>query len=118
MAAGVPVIATRVGWIPELVADGINGLLVEPQAPQAIAIAIHTLACDREALARMSAAGRATIAAGYSIGRLAGELCRCVCRPLRRRERSPDRPCLTRQIAQPRVGAARRCGGGSIACGA
>jgi len=76
MAAGVPVIATRVGWIPELVADGINGLLVEPQAPQAIAIAIHTLACDREALARMSAAGRATIAAGYSIGRLAGELCR------------------------------------------
>jgi glycosyltransferase involved in cell wall biosynthesis len=76
MAAGVPVIATRVGWIPELVADGINGLLVEPQAPQAIAVAIRTLACDREALARMSAAGRATIAAGYSIGRLAGELCR------------------------------------------
>jgi glycosyltransferase involved in cell wall biosynthesis len=76
MAAGVPVIATRVGGIPELVADGINGLLVEPQAPQAIAVAIRTLACDREALARMSAASRATIAARYSIGRLASELCR------------------------------------------
>lgn len=73
MAAGVPVIATRVGGIPELVADGSNGLLVEPQAPQAIAVAIRTLACDREALARMSAASRATIAARYSIGRLAAE---------------------------------------------
>jgi len=76
MAAGVAVIATRVGGIPELVADGINGLLVEPRAPQAIAVAIRTLACDREALARMSAASRETIAARYSIGRLAAELCR------------------------------------------
>jgi glycosyltransferase involved in cell wall biosynthesis len=74
MAAGVPVIATRVGGIPELVADGINGLLIEPQAPQAIALAIRTLASDREALARMSAASRATIAARYSIGRLAAGL--------------------------------------------
>jgi glycosyltransferase involved in cell wall biosynthesis len=73
MAAGVPVIATRVGGIPELVAHGSNGLLVEPQAPQAIAVAIRTLACDREALAKMSAASRVTIAARYSIGRLAAE---------------------------------------------
>src|SRR5258705_13658788 len=84
MAGEVRVIATGVGWIPELVADGINGLLVEPQAPQAIAIAIHTLACDREALARMSAAGRATIAAGYSIGRPAGGLCRVCSEPCAR----------------------------------
>jgi glycosyltransferase involved in cell wall biosynthesis len=91
MAAGVPVIATRVGGIPELVADGINGLLMEPQAPQAIALAIRTLASDREALARMSAASRATIAARYSIGRLAaglgrvyGELCARGLRPIAR----------------------------------
>src|SRR5438067_2149347 len=37
MAAGVPVIATRVGAIPELVTDGVNGLLMEGRSPQAIA---------------------------------------------------------------------------------
>ena len=74
MAAGVPAIATRVGAIPEVVADGVNGLLLEPRSPQAIATAIHALGCDREALARMGEASRATIAARYSIGGLAAQL--------------------------------------------
>lgn len=74
MAAGVPAIATPVGAIPEVVADGVNGLLLEPHSPQAIAAAIRTLTLDREALARMGEASRATIAARYSIPRLAGEL--------------------------------------------
>jgi glycosyltransferase involved in cell wall biosynthesis len=74
MAAGVPAIATRVGAIPEVVADGVNGLLLEPHSPQAIAAAIRTLGDDRAALARMGEASRATIAARYSIRRLAGEM--------------------------------------------
>jgi glycosyltransferase involved in cell wall biosynthesis len=74
MAAGVPAIATRVGAIPEVVADGVNGLLVEPRSAQAIASAIRTLAQDRGALARMSEASRATITARYSIRRLAAQL--------------------------------------------
>jgi glycosyltransferase involved in cell wall biosynthesis len=74
MAAGVPAIATRVGAIPDVVADGVNGLLIEPRAPQAIAAAIRTLAGDRAALARMGAASRATVETRYSISRLAGEL--------------------------------------------
>jgi glycosyltransferase involved in cell wall biosynthesis len=76
MAAGVPVIATRVGGIPELVADGINGVLVEPRSAEVIAGAIGRLARDRAALSRLSAAARATIAARYSIERLAADLCR------------------------------------------
>jgi glycosyltransferase involved in cell wall biosynthesis len=74
MAAGLPAITTRVGAIPEVVADRVNGLLVEPRSAQAIARAICTLAEDRAALAGMSEASRATIAARYSIRRLAGQL--------------------------------------------
>ena len=75
MAAGLAVIATPVGAIADLVADGVNGLLIEPRSPPAIAAAIQRLASDRTALAQMSAAARATIVAHYSIDRLADELC-------------------------------------------
>jgi glycosyltransferase involved in cell wall biosynthesis len=75
MAAGLAVIATPVGAIGDLIEDGSNGLLVEPRSAPAIAAAIHRLASDRAALAKMSAAARATIVARYSIGRLAGDLC-------------------------------------------
>jgi glycosyltransferase involved in cell wall biosynthesis len=74
MAAGVPALATRVGAIPEVVTAGVNGVLFEPRSAPAIAAAIRTLTQDRAALARMSEASRATIAARYSIGRLAAQL--------------------------------------------
>jgi glycosyltransferase involved in cell wall biosynthesis len=74
MAAGLPAIATRVGAIPEVVADGVNGVLLEPRSPQAIAAAIHALGRDRDALARMGEASRATILARHSIGGLAAQL--------------------------------------------
>jgi glycosyltransferase involved in cell wall biosynthesis len=48
MAASLPVIATRVGGVPELIEDGVNGLLVDPHAPSALAGAILTLASDAE----------------------------------------------------------------------
>ncbi|HKW36906.1 MAG TPA: glycosyltransferase family 4 protein [Burkholderiales bacterium] len=71
MAAGVPAIATSVGGIPDVVVDGVHGLLVPPRDARGIARAIEKLAADRELLARMSAACRQRIAAGYSIDRLA-----------------------------------------------
>jgi glycosyltransferase involved in cell wall biosynthesis len=74
MAAGVPAIATRVGAIPEVVADGVNGLLLEPRSPQAIATAIRALGADRDALARMGEASHATVSTRYSIGGLAAQL--------------------------------------------
>jgi glycosyltransferase involved in cell wall biosynthesis len=74
MAAGVPAIATRVGAIPDVVTDGVNGLLVAPREPQALAAAICRLSVDRTALARMSEASRATVAGSFSIDRLAAQL--------------------------------------------
>jgi glycosyltransferase involved in cell wall biosynthesis len=75
MAAGAPVIATRVGAVPDVMVDGVHGLFIPPRDPSAISYAITALS-DRELLARMSAACRARIAGGYSIDRLAEELCK------------------------------------------
>ncbi len=51
MAAGLPVVATRVGGVPEMVTDGESALLVPPGEPRAMADAIHRLLTD-ERLAR------------------------------------------------------------------
>lgn len=46
MAIGVPVVATRISAIPELVADGETGLLVAPGDPRALADAMVTMLTD------------------------------------------------------------------------
>ncbi len=76
MAAGTPVITTRVGGIPDVVTDRINGMLVPRRDADAIARAIVELACDPAALGRMSEACRRTIEAGYSIERQSREIAR------------------------------------------
>lgn len=58
MAGGTPVVASRIGGIPEIVIDGETGLLVEPGNPDALAGAIRRLLADRELAARMGAAGQ------------------------------------------------------------
>ena len=47
MAAEVPIVATRVGGVPELIEHNKNGLLVEPKNPEALAFAINQLLRDR-----------------------------------------------------------------------
>jgi glycosyltransferase involved in cell wall biosynthesis len=71
MAAGLVPLATRVGAIPDVVADGVHGLLIESRDPAAVAQAIAALAGNRARLERMSAACRDRIASAYSIERLA-----------------------------------------------
>ena len=56
-AMGVPVIAARVGMLPEIVEDGVNGLLV-PHDPEALAFAVRRLALGLEERDQMSVAAR------------------------------------------------------------
>jgi glycosyltransferase involved in cell wall biosynthesis len=65
-AAGVPVVATRVGGIPDLVAHGETGVLVPPADPAALATAIRSLAEDGGTWARMKAAARVRVARDLS----------------------------------------------------
>jgi glycosyltransferase involved in cell wall biosynthesis len=60
MAAGRPVVATRVAGIPEVVEHDVNGLLVPARDPAALAAALERLAREPETRARLAAAARAT----------------------------------------------------------
>jgi len=58
MLAGRPVVATDVGSVSELVEEGVTGLLVPPNDPEALAGAIRTLLEDPDKRERMGARGR------------------------------------------------------------
>lgn len=59
MEAGKPVVATRVGGVPDLVEDRVTGLLVEPQDPEAFAAAVIELLRDPDRAEAMGRAGQA-----------------------------------------------------------
>ena len=62
MAAGLPIVASDVAGVPTLIADGVNGLLVSPADPSAIAAALDRLIRDGELRRRL-------IANGYTVAR-------------------------------------------------
>ena len=70
MAAGVPVVATRVGGNPEVVEEGVTGLLVPPQDPAALAKAICRLLENPELASRYGRAGKQRIAEQFSLERM------------------------------------------------
>jgi len=74
MAAGTPVVATAVSGIPELVTDGVNGLLVDPEEPAQLADALVALHEDRDLAARLSTEARTTVGERFDGDRLAREL--------------------------------------------
>jgi len=59
MAAGVPIVASDIHGYKQVVQRGVQGLLVEPRKPRALAAALYTLALDPELRDRMGEAGRA-----------------------------------------------------------
>jgi glycosyltransferase involved in cell wall biosynthesis len=70
MAAGVPVVATRVGGTAEVVVDGQTGLLVPPADPPSMARALTRLLDDPALRQRMGAAGRKVVEHRFSVERM------------------------------------------------
>ncbi len=58
MNFGIPVVATRVGGVPEAVINGVTGILVEPGDPRSLAAAINRLLDNHEFARRIGEAGR------------------------------------------------------------
>ena len=52
---GVPIVASRVGAMQDVVEDGVSGLLVEPENPEALAAAVTRLLGDRDLATRLGA---------------------------------------------------------------
>lgn len=67
MALGRPVVATRVGGTPEVVADGVTGLLVEHGDPGALARALAALVSDGERAAELGRAGHRRALSEFSL---------------------------------------------------
>ncbi len=66
MACATPVVASAVGGIPEVVDDGVTGLLVPPAEPKALADAVNRLLDDPGLAAEMGRAGRRRATAEFS----------------------------------------------------
>ena len=73
MQAGLPVVATRTGGIPDVVTDGVTGLLVPPSDPAALGRAIDRVLGSPELARRLADAGRER-AKGYDWNALAGRV--------------------------------------------
>lgn len=65
-AAGVPVVATAVGGTPEVVADGVSGLLVPSGSPERLAEALSRLLSDAELRSKLGDGGRARMRAEFT----------------------------------------------------
>jgi glycosyltransferase involved in cell wall biosynthesis len=69
MSAGLPIVAARIGGLPELVEDGLNGYLFDPGSEHELASAITALARDAQLRARMGAMGRARALENHDLAR-------------------------------------------------
>jgi glycosyltransferase involved in cell wall biosynthesis len=74
MAAGLPIVSTRVGGVSELISDGEHGLLVAPQDPAALADGLGRILSDSDLGARLGAAAQARQLAGHDLDRTIGRL--------------------------------------------
>ena len=71
MLASLPIVATRVSAVPEVVADGDTGALVEPGDAAGLAAAVDRLLSDPDEARRLGAAGRARALEEFSVARMA-----------------------------------------------
>jgi glycosyltransferase involved in cell wall biosynthesis len=74
LAAGRPVVATRVGGVPDVVREGEDGFLVEPGATDELADRLVQLARDPELRERMGRQGRERVLPRYAVDRLVDDV--------------------------------------------
>jgi len=74
LAAGRPAVATRVGGIPDVVRDGVDGFLVDLGDADALADRLADLAADPIRRAEMGASGRARVFERYAVERLVDDV--------------------------------------------
>lgn len=67
MAAGLPVIATRTGAAPDVIQDGVNGMLVDAGSVEQLCAAVKKIISDEALARRLGASARRTIVENYSI---------------------------------------------------
>jgi len=84
-AAGRPAIGTVVGGMPDIISDGVNGLLVPSQDPPALAAAIQRILSDPELAAAMGVAGRRMSLERHGAQRMVQELTELYTRLLTKR---------------------------------
>lgn len=73
MSCEVPIIATETGGVPELITDGVHGVLVPVKDPEALARAVSNLADDPERAMRIAKAGRERVTSQFD-SRLGAEM--------------------------------------------
>ena len=74
MAAALPVVATRVGGVPEVVVDGETGLLVEPEDAAGLAEALDRVASDEAFRQRLGQAGATRIVEHFDARSMARQM--------------------------------------------
>jgi glycosyltransferase involved in cell wall biosynthesis len=74
MTSQCAVVSTRVGGVPDLIQDRINGLLVPPRQPQALAVAINELLASAELRQSLGKAASATVYPAYAASRLLNDI--------------------------------------------
>ena len=73
MATRLPVVASRVSAVPEVVVDGVTGLLVPPADPEALSLALTRLAADAGLRARLGLAGESRVRVHFGLERMVAE---------------------------------------------
>jgi glycosyltransferase involved in cell wall biosynthesis len=73
MAFGLPVVATKAGGLPEVVEDGVTGILVPPGDSKALGDALLRLLLDPDLRARMGQAGRERVRSEFTVDRIVSQ---------------------------------------------
>ena len=74
MAASLPVIATSVGAVPEIIVSGQNGIIIQSRNPKALAEAIRSLSSDVTKRHSLGSEGHKTVASKFSLVKMVSEI--------------------------------------------